>query len=79
MMADDAYSTIRDILGAFIGQRLVDITQHDEEEWEEDGQSTIYFHFENGGTIEFAMPAEAGDGPFLRITDAPIGPAPPHA
>lgn len=52
-----SYSTIRDsdLLGPIIGQRCVEVTQHDAEEFEENGESRIYLHFENGMTVSFPI------------------------
>jgi hypothetical protein len=49
---DRPYSQVRHLLGNFIGKRIVDITQQDEEEFKQTGKAYIAFHFENGGTIE---------------------------
>lgn len=50
-MSTDNYSNIREFLGQFVGQRLVDITQHDEEEWAEGKEAYICLMFERGGTL----------------------------
>jgi hypothetical protein len=62
MSDDGTYANIRDIeqLGRFIGCRLVDITQHDEDEWEETHESYIWLHFDNGLSIQFPI----GDAGF---------------
>lgn len=52
-MSVENYSNIRQILGGFIGKRIVDITQHDEEEFAEDGQRFVMLMFEDGNTIKF--------------------------
>lgn len=56
-MSDDAYANVRhpDLLGPFVGLRVVDITQHDEEEWKDTKRSYIALHFENGGTLQFPI------------------------
>jgi hypothetical protein len=59
-VSDEPYANIREILGYFIGCRLVDITQHDREEWEEDGSCYIMLHFDNGLTMTFPI----GDAGF---------------
>lgn len=53
----ERYSTIRDpdLLGPLVGQRVVDITQHDADEFEEEGRSYVAFHFENGMTVTFPI------------------------
>lgn len=58
-MADDGkvYSNIRDpeLLGPVLGQRVVEITQHDAEDFAKTGESRIYLHFENGYTVSFPI------------------------
>lgn len=54
-MPDEVYSNIRQILGSLIGRRLVDITQHDKEEFEETQQSYIQFHFDNGEYVKIPI------------------------
>jgi len=50
-MSEADYSNIRQILGSLIGKTLVDITQHDKDEFAETG-SFIQFHFDNGGYVK---------------------------
>jgi hypothetical protein len=50
---EENYSTIRQFLGDIIGQRVVDVTQHDIQDWEETGSGVVYLHFENGMTLRF--------------------------
>lgn len=68
-MADESYSTIRDpnLLGPFMGARVLEITQHDPEEWEEDRQAYFCLHFDNGYTLK------------ILIDDAPFVISPPGA
>lgn len=56
-MSDDRYTNVRhpELLGPFVGLRVVDITQHDREEWEETRQSYVALHFENGQTVHFPI------------------------
>lgn len=49
----ETYATIREILGSFVGKRLVDIAQHDEDEWEESHSAYIDLMFEDGSLIRF--------------------------
>lgn len=60
-MDDDRYASVRDpgILGRMIGATVVDITQHDQDEFEEDGESFVAFHFSNGYTVTFPFDADA--------------------
>jgi hypothetical protein len=58
------YSTVRDFLGQLIGQRLIEITQHDEEEFVEEGASYIALHFEDGTTVTF----DIGDDGAVGVT-----------
>lgn len=57
-MADDdeGYSSVRspELLGPFVGRRVVDITQQDADEFKETG-SYVCFHFDNGGTVTFPI------------------------
>lgn len=53
MPDDEVYSTIRAIIGDAIGQTIVDITQHDREEWEADRRSYVALHLSGGGTLRF--------------------------
>lgn len=54
---DEPYANIRDIdqLGSLLGQRVIEITQHDEEDFREDGASFVCLHFENGTTVTFPI------------------------
>jgi hypothetical protein len=58
------YATIRDkeFLGDLIGKRVVDITQHDEDEWSETGESYIMLMFEDGLFVKFPI----GDDGFTH-------------
>lgn len=52
-MADEPdYSTIRKLVGHIIGQTVVDITQHDEEEFKADGKSYIMLMFSGGDYLK---------------------------
>lgn len=73
-----SYSNVRDpdLLGPLIGQRVIEITQHDKEEFVENHESRIYLHFENGLTLSFPIGDDgfnindprpgADDGPTTR-------------
>ncbi len=50
---DGAYSNIREILGCLLNQPVVDITQHDPEEWAEERRAYVCLHFANGVTLRF--------------------------
>jgi hypothetical protein len=52
-MAGESYASIREILRAFIGERLVDITQQDEADYVPGGPSEVFLHFGNGQTLRF--------------------------
>lgn len=56
-MPDGHYANIREIdqLGRAIGTRIVDITQHDEDEFKETRESYVCFHLDNGLTIKFII------------------------
>lgn len=52
-MEEEVYSNIRQILGHAIGQTIVDITQHDRDEFDEDGYSYVMLMLSHGGYIKF--------------------------
>ena len=54
-MSDGIYANIRDLeaLGPLLGQRIVEITQHDKDEWQETGRAYVMLHFENGMSLKF--------------------------
>ena len=56
----DGYASIRDpdLLGPFIGRRVVEITQQDEEEFLETRRSYVCLHFDNGATLTFPITAD---------------------
>lgn len=49
----DSYANIREIIGEFIGKKIVDITQQDRDEWDEIHESYVMLHFEDGSTLKF--------------------------
>ena len=53
-MSDDPVN-IREVLGRFIGQRILDITQQDPEEFAENKETRIYFHMQDGNSISFPI------------------------
>lgn len=57
MSDDEHYSTIRaaEMLGSLIGRTVVDITQQDAEEFQEDGVSYVSIHFDHGVTVKFPI------------------------
>lgn len=65
-----SYSNVRDsnLLGPIVGARVLEVTQHDEDEFKENGESRIYFHFDNGLTVSFPI----GDDGF-DINDPAAG------
>lgn len=57
------YATVREFLGACIGATILDITQHDEEDFIEDKRGEIHFHLDNGWTLTVTLhenPDKAG-------------------
>lgn len=64
----EPYANVREFMGGCIGQRVIDITQHDEDEFQEEGLSFVMLHFEDGTTVTFNV----GD-------DGTIVVAPPEA
>ncbi len=61
-VADEAYSNIRQILGNAIGRRIVDITQHDKEDFDQDGKCFVMFMLEDGHYIRFDLGEDSGIG-----------------
>ncbi|MCL5743273.1 MAG: hypothetical protein M1541_04980 [Acidobacteria bacterium] len=47
------HENIREILGHLIGQRVADVTQHDKNEFRENGQSYVHLAFEDGSYVKF--------------------------
>jgi len=41
----------RDLLGSIIGATILDVTQHDQDEWDEEGECYWELHFDNGVTV----------------------------
>lgn len=65
-MTEGAYSNIRDILRPYMGARIIDITQHDENEFNEaktEGRegSYVMLMFDNGGYIKFPITDDGFD------------------
>lgn len=56
---DEDYSNIRKILGHLIGQRLLEITQHEKQEFLEGKDSFVELMFENGDTLKFFVADES--------------------
>lgn len=54
------YSNIRELIGHYVGKKLVDVTQHDAEEFDEDGVSYVLLMFEGGLTIQFDIGDDGG-------------------
>lgn len=65
----DNYATIRDILGPLIGLTLVDVSQHDKEDWEERGEAFVFLLFSDGSSVKFFPPDDAEKSAF--IVDGP--------
>lgn len=55
MSDDEPYSNIREILGPLIGARVVDITQHDADEFAESQQAYVELLFDTGATLRFPV------------------------
>lgn len=64
-MEEEIYSNIRSILNELIGKRLVDITQHDEDEFAETQKSYVMLMFEDGNYVKFFV----GDDGFCHNCD----------
>jgi hypothetical protein len=65
--------TVRDddLFGPLIGRKVIEITQHDEEEWNSGSPAYVCLHFDNGMTLRLIIedeprvflsnPADIGD------------------
>ena len=45
------YANIRELIGEFIGQKVIEITQHDEEYFKRTGRSFIDLMFDSGDVL----------------------------
>ena len=68
------FQSIRNVLTNFIGQKVVDITQIDDDEWENGDHPYIMLMFENGSTLK-TYPCGMGFEFFDAVTglDMPLG------
>ena len=55
---DEPLTTIRDLIGGFIGKKVVDISQHDEDEWIAGEPPYITLIFEDFTMLKFLAPIE---------------------
>ena len=69
-MIDDAYANIRQILSGYIGRTIVDITQHDEDEFAVTKQSYVMLMFDDGKTLRFPV---GDDGFDWESDDEEVG------
>ena len=58
---DELYATARVILGRFIGKKLLDVSQHDADEYKEEGAAYVYLLFEDGLSLKFPIDDEGFD------------------
>jgi hypothetical protein len=67
---DDGYQNVRDpeVFGPLIGERVVDVTQHDRDEWDENRVSYVCLHFGNGMVVKFPI-GDAG----IEVLNHPAG------
>ena len=52
-MSEEGYANIREILGDFIGQRVLTISQHDRDDFLAGEDAFVELMFENGMTLKF--------------------------
>jgi len=52
-MTDEPYANIREILGHLIGRTLIEITQHDKEDFLNGEDSFVELMFNDGNTLKF--------------------------
>jgi hypothetical protein len=51
----EPYATIRQIIGSVIGRRIVDVTQQDQDEWDETKQAYVMLHLDDGSSLKFPV------------------------
>jgi hypothetical protein len=81
-MPTDGYSTIRELLGPLIGKTLVDVSQHDEEDFKERGEAFVCLMFDDGSTVTFPTTGDLAfiiDGPASDALDNDPLPEAPDA
>ncbi len=49
------YATIREKLGWLVGRRVLDVTQQDEEDYQETGEAYVMLMFDDGSTLKFPL------------------------
>lgn len=50
-MGDTHYASIRELLGHLVGHTVVDITQHDADDFARDGDAFVELLFDNGQSL----------------------------
>lgn len=53
---DEQFSTVRHYMGHLIGRRIVDLTQHDEDDWIESGKGFVMLLLEGGQWLKLVQP-----------------------
>ena len=61
---EDGYSNIRGFLGELIGARVIDISQHDREDWDENHESYVMLMFDNGRYVKIYCRGEENEPIF---------------
>ena len=56
----EPYVNIRAWLEDAIGATIIDITQHDQEEFDQGGEAYVALHLSTGATLTFLIPADGG-------------------
>lgn len=64
----DDYVNIRELIGHYIGRTIVDITQHDAEEFEEDDSCYVLLMFDDGSSLQFDI-TDAGGFHYQSVAD----------
>jgi len=69
MENEQQYATIRQIIGSVIGRRIVDVTQQDQDEWDETRQAYVMLHLDDGSSLKFPVGDEGfeHDGEPIEI------------
>lgn len=60
MEEEEIHSNIRGILGWAVGKEILDITQHDKDDFSESGISFVFLSLSNGGFLKFRISDNLG-------------------
>lgn len=55
---NEGYANIRELIGEFIGKTVIDVSQHDEEDWAATGAGFVVLMFSDGSLLKFYVPQD---------------------